>query len=40
MIIDDEVKNGVASANGSSSNNNVNNWDRSKHALQQNKAEG
>ena len=32
---EDEVMNGVASANGSSSNNNVNNLDRSKHASKQ-----
>ena len=32
---DDEVTNGVAGANGSSSNNNANNLDRSKHASEQ-----
>ena len=32
---DDEVTNGVASANGSSSDNNANNSDRSKHTSEQ-----
>ena len=37
---DDEVMNGVASANGSSSNNNANYLDKSEHVLRADKAEG